>query len=52
MQHTQIPTQKTDFLTEINSLVAVGFRFCQYCKIYEFFRDEISLQGFHAKTVH
>ena len=34
MSRLQIPTQKTDFLNEIASLVSVGLRFCSYCQIY------------------
>lgn len=51
MEKLQIPTHKTDFLADIPSLICLGYRFCENCKIYEFFRDENSLQGFHGKTV-
>ena len=51
MDVLMIPTQQTEFLAEIPSLINLGFRFCWYCKIYEFFRDEQSLQSLHAETI-
>ena len=32
-------------------MINLGFRFCWYGKIYEFFRDEQSLLSLHAETI-
>ena len=51
MDSVKIPTSQTDYLCDIVPVITLGLRFCWSGTIYQFFREDESLQQMHAKTV-
>lgn len=43
MDEVKIPTSQTDYLIDLTSVISLGLRFCWSGTIYEFFREEESL---------